>query len=94
MFGSPYFCGLLPEQSYMMNRRSDSGKIRFRLDVKRTKSNRNADHDFADVLARGKDDPDSGLETKNRKISKFGSKYYEGEVQVQRNPLKGILHKC
>ena len=38
MFGHPYFSGLLPEQSYMLNRRSDSGKMAWRLDIKRSAS--------------------------------------------------------
>lgn len=38
MFGTPYYSGLLLEQSIAMNRRSDSGKRTFRIDVKRTPS--------------------------------------------------------
>jgi hypothetical protein len=30
MFGTPYYSGLLLEQDITLNRRSDSGKMRFR----------------------------------------------------------------
>ena len=35
MFGRPYYDGLILEQDILLNKRSDSGKIRFRLDVNR-----------------------------------------------------------
>ena len=35
MFGTPYYCGLLPDQCMALNRRSDSGIMKFRLDVAR-----------------------------------------------------------
>ena len=38
MFGTPYFCGLLLDQSLLFNRRSDKGKVKFRLDVKHNPS--------------------------------------------------------
>ena len=68
----------------MMNRRSDSGKISYRLDVKRSPSHRNAAEPiYEDVLGTNRDDgSDSGMSTP-RKISKFGSKTFEGEVQVK-----------
>ena len=39
MFGTPYYSGLLLEQDIALNRRKDSGKMKFRLDVKHSPSN-------------------------------------------------------
>ena len=38
MFGTPYYSGLLLEQDMALNRRKDSGKMKFRLDVKKSPS--------------------------------------------------------
>jgi len=81
MFGTPFYSGLLPDQSFLLNRRADSGLMPHRLDVLRSPSSvsanaRTADQD--DISSLGEDEG-------GRKISKFGSKYYEGEVKV---PLK------
>ena len=39
MFGTPYYSGLFLEQDIALNRRKDSGKMKFRLDVKHSPSN-------------------------------------------------------
>ena len=91
MFGTPYYCGLLPEQSYLMNRRSDSGAISHRLDVRQpSKKSRKSEPIYEDVTGMnsgggGSSETDSGVGTGTstpRKISKFGSNYYEGVVTV------------
>ena len=38
MFGTPYYSGLLLEQDMALNRRKDSGKMKFRLDIKHSPS--------------------------------------------------------
>jgi hypothetical protein len=83
MFATPNYCGLLPDQSFLLNRRADSGLMPHRLDVVRSASSASAKRGraepiYEDVSSLGADD-----EVKGRKISKFGSKYYEGEVQVR-----------
>ena len=41
MFGTPYYNGLITDQSMMLNRRSDKGQLDFRLDFPMQKSNTN-----------------------------------------------------
>ena len=41
MFGTPYYNGLLTDQSMMLNRRSDKGQLEFRLDLPMKKSRSN-----------------------------------------------------
>lgn len=88
MFGTPYYCGLLAEQSYMLNRRSDSGEVSYRLDVRQpSKKSRKSEPIYEDVTGiNSGTDTDSGVGTGTatpRKISKFGSNYYEGVVTVK-----------
>ena len=90
MFGTPYYCGLLPEQSYMLNRRSDSGEMSHRIDIRTaSKKSKKSEQIYDDINGVGgsgaRDELDSGLGTGStapRKISKFGSTYYEGVVTV------------
>ena len=38
MFGHPYYAGLALDTSIILNRRQDSGKVKFKLDLKKNKS--------------------------------------------------------
>ncbi len=92
MFSAPFYCGLLPDQSFLLNRRADSGLMPHRIDlVLRSPSNvsgkAKAEPIYEDVSSLGGDD-DGG----RKKISRFGSKCYEGEVKVTKKMERPKQH--
>ena len=48
MFGTPYFCGLMVQGSMTFNRRSDKGKLKYRLDMA-DKSSINGENDYEEI---------------------------------------------
>lgn len=89
MFGTPFYCGLLADQSFLLNRRADSGLMPHRVDVLRSVSNvsnRRARQEPMDddVSSVGADS-----EGRPKKISRFGSKFYDGEVKVRDKTFGG-----
>ncbi|TRY63908.1 hypothetical protein TCAL_11841 [Tigriopus californicus] len=73
MFGVPWYCGLLVDQSLMANRRSDKGRARMRLDAKGQKVNHAVSYDGH---------PDDEEKQKKRRAFALPSR----EVVAQLNP--------